>query len=293
MKEFNLRAQEPVAWRTHSSSCQSASAKDRLCPLHLASSVSWSFRRTTCSDSAEGDALEAMKSGLAAFRAWMAEAINLQSQTVTSWRVWAAGEEFWVSERRGSACSIGSRCGIPYQPGWLECSPARWLSGLWQHGTAAPCSSPPGSSAYWCERWSLWLDQCRRTRRRWTESCWERCCRGKKELRLKSAPVWDHLTHHSRAHACFYSLFYLDPVFQGEKINKILVLYRVTQIPAAFQWWKFVGIGCASGTASLFFGLRTLERGGEGGSRQKHSMWEGWERSFRFTRWRVLLLCWF
>lgn len=178
MKEVNLRAQEPFAWRTHSSSCQSASTEDRLCPLHFASSVSWSFRRTTWSDSAEGDALEAMKSGLAAFRAWMAEAINLQSQTVTSWRVWGTGEEFSVPER--SAWSDGSRCAIPYQPGWPECSPTHWLSGLWQHGTAAPCSSPPASSACWCERWSLWLDWCRRTRSRWTESCWERCCREKR-----------------------------------------------------------------------------------------------------------------
>lgn len=72
---------------THSSSCQSACRDVRLL-LHLASSVSWSLRRTTCSESADGEFLEAMYSGLAAFRACTAEARSLQSHTVTSCRVY-------------------------------------------------------------------------------------------------------------------------------------------------------------------------------------------------------------
>lgn len=44
---------------THSSSCQSACRDERLL-LHLASSVSWSLRSTTCSESADGEFLEAM-----------------------------------------------------------------------------------------------------------------------------------------------------------------------------------------------------------------------------------------
>lgn len=79
-----------------------------LRPLHLASSVSWSLRRTTCSESAEGDVLEAMYSGRAACSAWMAEASSLQSHTVTSWRV--------CGEKEGVTASHNEHAVHPKQP---------------------------------------------------------------------------------------------------------------------------------------------------------------------------------
>lgn len=59
---LSRRATKMVCWRspTHSSSCQSCCSELRLLrPLHVASRVSWSLRRITWSESAEGDDLEA------------------------------------------------------------------------------------------------------------------------------------------------------------------------------------------------------------------------------------------
>lgn len=75
-----------LGFLTHSSSCQSMFMEALFpLPLHLACEELWSLRRTTRSVSGpEGEDLEAMNSGRAALRAWMAVASSLLSHTVTS-----------------------------------------------------------------------------------------------------------------------------------------------------------------------------------------------------------------